>query len=84
MANSNDYAVKDLDLADWGRKEIEIAETEMPGLMACREEFGSVKPLKGARISGSLQAVLKVELVRLLDLLHVELHAQSPTRRDLD
>ena len=52
MARSKDYIVADIGLADWGRKEIDIAETEMPGLMACREEFGDSKPLKGARISG--------------------------------
>jgi len=46
----NDFVVKDLGLADFGRKEIEIAETEMPGLMALREEFGASKPLKGARL----------------------------------
>jgi len=45
-----DYKVKDLSLADWGRKEIEIAETEMPGLMALRAEYGDDQPLKGARI----------------------------------
>ncbi|MCA8888359.1 MAG: adenosylhomocysteinase, partial [Parvularculaceae bacterium] len=45
----HDYVVKDLKLAEWGRTEIEIAETEMPGLMACREEFGPSQPLKGAR-----------------------------------
>jgi len=44
---STDYKVKDIDLADWGRKEIEIAEAEMPGLMSLREEFGASKPLKG-------------------------------------
>src|SRR3981189_3228988 len=49
-----DYIVKDLSLADFGRKEISIAETEMPGLMATREEFGPKQPLKGARIAGSL------------------------------
>src|SRR3954466_6282610 len=49
-----DYVVKDIALADWGRKEIEIAETEMPGLMAVRAEFGKDQPLKGARIAGSL------------------------------
>ena len=48
---SRDYFVKDLALADFGRKEIEIAETEMPGLMALREEFGASQPLKGARIT---------------------------------
>ena len=48
------YKVKDIELADWGRKEIKIAETEMPGLMAIREEFAESQPLKGARITGSL------------------------------
>ena len=57
----NDYVVKDLGLADFGRKEIEIAETEMPGLMALREEFGSSKPLKGARITGSLHMTAKCQ-----------------------
>src|SRR5947208_9410690 len=66
----NDYVVKDLGLADFGRKEIEIAETEMPGLMALREEFGASKPLKGARITGSLDmttqtAVLIETLIEL-------------------
>ena len=48
MTASQDFVVKDLGLADWGRKELDIAETEMPGLMAAREEFGKSKPLKGA------------------------------------
>ena len=48
---SNDYVVKDIGLADFGRKEIEIAETEMPGLMALRTEFGEKRPLKGARVA---------------------------------
>ena len=47
----HDYFVKDISLADWGRTEIDIAETEMPGLMAIREEFGATKPLAGARIT---------------------------------
>ena len=47
-----DYKVADMSLADWGHKEIAIAETEMPGLMALREEYGAAKPLKGARITG--------------------------------
>ncbi|MBV9054135.1 MAG: adenosylhomocysteinase, partial [Hyphomicrobiales bacterium] len=51
---STDYVVKDINLAGFGRKEIAIAETEMPGLMAVREEYGPKKPLKGARIAGSL------------------------------
>ncbi|MEM8790309.1 MAG: adenosylhomocysteinase [Pseudomonadota bacterium] len=55
----SDYAVKDLSLAEFGRKELDIAETEMPGLMACREEFGEAKPLKGARIAGSLHMTIQ-------------------------
>jgi S-adenosyl-L-homocysteine hydrolase len=47
MADKQDYLVKDLELAAWGRKEMDIAETEMPGLMASREEFGKTQPLKG-------------------------------------
>ena len=57
--SANDYAVKDISLADFGRKELDIAETEMPGLMACREEFGESKPLKGARIVGSLHMTIQ-------------------------
>lgn len=51
MSADKDYIVADIALADYGRKELDIAETEMPGLMSCREEFGQTKPLKGARIS---------------------------------
>ncbi len=58
-----DYVVADIGLADFGRKEIEIAETEMPGLMACREEFGKDKPLKGARISGSLHMTIQTAVL---------------------
>ncbi|MEM9100196.1 MAG: adenosylhomocysteinase, partial [Pseudomonadota bacterium] len=58
-----DYAVKDLSLADFGRKELDIAETEMPGLMACREEFGDSKPLKGARITGSLHMTIQTAVL---------------------
>ena len=65
-----DFAVADLALADWGRKEIRIAETEMPGLMAIREEFASQQPLRGARISGSLhmtiQTAVLIETLRAL------------------
>jgi adenosylhomocysteinase len=60
---SKDYKVADLSLAGWGRKEIEIAETEMPGLMACREEFGDAQPLKGARISGSLHMTIQTAVL---------------------
>ena len=56
---AKDYIVKDIALAEFGRKELTIAETEMPGLMACREEFGTAKPLKGARIVGSLHMTIQ-------------------------
>src|SRR6201996_4646556 len=58
-----DFKVKDLSLAAWGRKEISIAETEMPGLMATREEYGSKKPLKGARIAGSLHMTIQTAVL---------------------
>ena len=57
------YHVKDIGLASWGRKEIDIAETEMPGLMACRTEFGQAKPLKGARITGSLHMTVQTAVL---------------------
>ncbi len=59
----NDHVVADLSLADFGRKEINIAETEMPGLMALREEFGASKPLKGARITGSLHMTIQTAVL---------------------
>jgi adenosylhomocysteinase len=59
----NDYVVKDISLADFGRKEIEIAETEMPGLMALREDYGESKPLKGARITGSLHMTIQTAVL---------------------
>jgi adenosylhomocysteinase len=66
----DDFKVADLSLADWGRKELTIAETETPGLMATREEFGAKKPLKGARISGSLHMTIQtgvlIETLRAL------------------
>ncbi|PTV95265.1 adenosylhomocysteinase [Rhodobacter aestuarii] len=58
-----DYIVKDIKLADYGRKELDIAETEMPGLMACREEFGPSQPLKGARIAGSLHMTIQTAVL---------------------
>lgn len=58
-----DYKVADISLADWGRKEIEIAEKEMPGLMALREEYGNSKPLKGARIAGSLHMTIQTAVL---------------------
>ena len=60
---TNDYVVKDIGLADFGRTEIEIAETEMPGLMALREEFGASQPLKGARITGSLHMTIQTAVL---------------------
>src|SRR6201988_2137000 len=63
MSMAKDYLVADISLAGWGRKEIEIAETEMPGLMACREEFGEQQPLKGARISGSLHMTIQTAVL---------------------
>ncbi len=58
-----DYKVKDLSLADWGRKEIAIAETEMPGLMALREEYGTAQPLKDARIAGCLHMTIQTAVL---------------------
>ncbi len=60
---ANDYIVKDISLADFGRKELDIAETEMPGLMALREEFGAEKPLRGARIVGSLHMTIQTAVL---------------------
>jgi adenosylhomocysteinase len=68
-----DYKVADLALADWGRKEIDLAEVEMPGLMACRAEYGPEKPLRGARITGSLH--MTVQTAVLIETL-VELGAE--------
>ena len=58
-----DYVIRDIALADWGRKEIEIAETEMPGLMAVRAEFGKDQPLKGARVAGSLHMTIQTAVL---------------------
>src|SRR6056297_2182095 len=60
---ANDYIVKDINLADYGRKELDIAETEMPGLIALREEYGEEKPLKGARIVGSLHMTIQTAVL---------------------
>lgn len=60
---TNDFIVADLKLADWGKKEISIAETEMPGLMAIRDEFAKTQPLKGARISGSLHMTIQTAVL---------------------
>ena len=63
MTSPHDYIVKDIALADWGRREIAIAETEMPGLMATRAEFGPTQPLKGARIAGSLHMTIQTAVL---------------------
>ena len=60
---STPYIIADIGLADWGRKEIQIAETEMPGLMAIREEYAAAQPLKGARISGSLHMTIQTAVL---------------------
>ncbi len=61
--NTGDYVVKDIALASWGRNEINIAETEMPGLMATREEYGPEQPLRGARIAGSLHMTIQTAVL---------------------
>ena len=63
MSGSKDYKVADISLADWGRREIAIAETEMPGLMALRQEYGKSKPLKGARVAGSLHMTIQTAVL---------------------
>jgi len=63
MADHHDYVVKDISLAEWGRKELNIAEVEMPGLMATREEFRKSQPLKGARIAGSLHMTIQTAVL---------------------
>jgi len=63
MSELTDYKVADLGLADWGRKEIAIAETEMPGLMALREEYGASKPLAGAKVTGSLHMTIQTAVL---------------------
>ena len=63
LAKEQDYVIKDIALADYGRAEIAIAETEMPGLMATREEFGDAQPLKGARITGSLHMTIQTAVL---------------------
>ena len=57
------YKVKDINLADWGRKEIQLAEAEMPGLMALREQYGESKPLKGANIAGCLHMTIQTAVL---------------------
>ena len=80
--NATDHVIADIALAAWGRKEIKIAETEMPGLMAIREEFAKAQPLKGARITGSLHMTIQTAvLVETLQALgaQVRLHTAKGT-----
>jgi adenosylhomocysteinase len=75
---SPDYLVKDMSLAEWGRKEIRIAETEMPGLMAIRQEFAARQPLRGARITGSLHMTIQTAvLIETLNALGAEVRWAS-------
>ena len=78
VTKPNDYAIADISLAAWGRKEIRIAETEMPGLMAIREEFAAAQPLKGARITGSLHMTIQTAvLIETLQALGAEVRWAS-------
>ena len=75
---SKDYVIADINLASWGRKEIAIAEHEMPGLMAIREEFAKTQPLKGARITGSLHMTIQTAvLIETLKALGAEVRWAS-------
>ena len=78
MTASNDYAIADISLADWGRIELDIAEIEMPGLMATRAEYGDTKPLKGARIAGCLHMTIQTAaLIETLTALGAEVRWAS-------
>ena len=78
VAEKVNYKVKDLSLAAWGRKEIQLAEAEMPGLMALREEFGKSKPLQGARIAGCLHMTIQTAvLIETLGVLGAEVSWSS-------
>src|SRR5258706_14397826 len=77
-SKSADYRVADLKLADWGRKEIAIAESEMPALMAIREEYAKARPLKGARVTGSLHMTIQTAvLIETLKALGAEVRWAS-------
>ena len=83
--NQTDFKVADLSLADWGRKEIAIAETEMPGLMSTRKEYGPSQPLKGARIAGSLHMTIQTAvLIETLKALGAEVRACVPLDNSSD
>ncbi|HRO34455.1 MAG TPA: adenosylhomocysteinase, partial [Brevundimonas sp.] len=73
-----DYIIRDIALADFGQKEIAIAETEMPGLMSVRAEYGPAQPLKGARIAGSLHMTIQTAvLIQTLEALGAEVRWAS-------
>src|SRR3546814_379541 len=75
---AGDYQVADITLAPWGQKEIELAEVEMPGLMALREEYGKAQPLKGARIAGSLHMTIQTAvLIQTLEALGADVRWAS-------
>ncbi|MHC5067361.1 MAG: adenosylhomocysteinase, partial [Planctomycetota bacterium] len=75
---TTDYAITDISLADWGRKEIAIAEHEMPGLMAIRRKYADEQPLKGARIAGSLHMTIQTAvLIQTLEALGAEVRWAS-------
>ena len=77
-AAHTDCAIADISLAEWGQKEIRIAETEMPGLMAIREEFAKTQPLKGARVTGSLHMTIQTAvLIETLQALGAEVRWAS-------
>ena len=74
----SDYVIADMSLADWGRKELRVAETEMPGLMAIREEFAVAQPLKGARVTGSLHMTIQTGvLIETLEALGADVRWAS-------
>ncbi|MCB1963780.1 MAG: adenosylhomocysteinase, partial [Rhodocyclaceae bacterium] len=78
VTDFNDYVIADIALADFGRREMNIAETEMPGLMAIREEFAKSQPLKGARITGSLHMTIQTAvLIETLTALGAEVRWAS-------
>ena len=77
-SNTHDYHVADISLADWGNKEMRIAETEMPGLMAIRAEFAAKQPLKGARVTGSLHMTIQTAvLIQTLEALGAQVRWAS-------
>ena len=90
MAVTDDFKIKDINLADWGRREINIAETEMPGLMSLRDEYRASQPLAGARIAGCLHMTIQTAVlrdtdrpwcIRSVELLQYFFYTRSGSRR---